>query len=201
MPHSGVMPSAIPTPDQPGPRAGMLLVATPWLLHPAFSETVVLLLEVDDDGALGVVLNRPSPLAVRDVLPAWGMVVSDPPVVFHGGPVGVDGALAVGLAPGPEAAGVRPGFDVLDGALGLVDLDDPGAVPGGLEQVRMFAGYSGWGRAQLDDEIREGSWYVVPSRVMDAFGDDAGDLHRRVLRRQPGERAWLSTRPLDPASN
>ncbi len=75
---------------------GMLLVATSALQDPNFADTVVLLLDVSDDGALGVVLNRPSPILVVDVLEPWRDVVAEPEVLFRGGPVGVDGAIAVG---------------------------------------------------------------------------------------------------------
>ncbi|MCB0909694.1 MAG: YqgE/AlgH family protein, partial [Nocardioidaceae bacterium] len=64
--------------------AGVLLVATPALVDPNFTDTVVLLLDVDDNGALGVILNRPSPVPVAEVLEAWGSVVVEPDVLFRG---------------------------------------------------------------------------------------------------------------------
>ena len=76
-------------------RAGMLLVATPALVDPNFADSVVLLLDVDDDGALGVVLNRPSGIRVADVLEDWGDVVDEPDVLFQGGPVSTQAALAL----------------------------------------------------------------------------------------------------------
>ena len=66
---------------------------------------------------------------------------------------------------------------------------------------RIFAGYAGWGEEQLEVEIREGSWFVVPSEPDDLFGQDPLGLWRRVLRRQPGELAWVSTQPADPTLN
>ncbi|MBI2244712.1 MAG: YqgE/AlgH family protein [Nocardioides sp.] len=181
-------------------RAGMLLVATPALLDPNFADTVVLLLDVDEQGALGVVLNRPSAIPVDDVLDGWGDVAAEPEVLFQGGPVGLQGALAVALL--VRADDVPVGFRVVDGRLGLVDLDTPlELVRGGLEGLRVFAGYAGWGADQLRDEIEEGSWYVVPGEARDVFRSDASDLWRDVLRRQPGELAWHSTRPFDPDLN
>jgi putative transcriptional regulator len=182
------------------PVAGMLLVATPALLDPNFADTVVLLLDVDDGGALGVVLNRPSGVPVDAVLDGWADVVAEPDVLFHGGPVGADGALAVALLRDPDDVPV--GFRSVDGRLGLVDLDAPvELLEGGLAGLRIFAGYAGWGAAQLDAEIDEGSWYVVPGETWDAFRTDTTDLWREVLRRQPGEMAWHSTRPVDPELN
>ncbi len=177
----------------------MLLVATPALRDDNFVRTVVLLLDVDEDGALGVVLNRPSPVLVSSVLGEWGRLVDEPGVLFEGGPVGSDGALAVALV----RPGAGPGpYRRVAGSLALVDLDaDVEAVAGALDALRVFAGYAGWGAQQLRDEIAEGSWHVVAAEPCDVFGARADGLWREVLRRQPGQRAWLSTQPVDPGQN
>ena len=178
----------------------MLLVATRALLDPNFADTVVLILDVDDDGALGVVINRPSAVPVAQVLDGWAEVVDEPDTLFVGGPVSPEGALAVGLLrPGAdEPAGFR-GFA---GRMGLVDLDTPvEEMDASLAGMRIFAGYAGWGAGQLDAEIEEGSWYVVPGETLDVFRHDTSTLWRDVLRRQPGELAWSSTRPMDPELN
>lgn len=181
-------------------RAGNLLVATPALLDPNFAESVVLLLDVDAGGALGVVVNRPSPVPVSEVLGSWGEVVAEPEVLFQGGPVGPEGALAVALLRDAEDAPV--GFREVEGRLGLLDLDTPmELIDGTLVGLRIFAGYAGWGSGQLEAEIEEGSWYVVPGEPRDAFRLDPTGLWRDVLRRQPGEMAWHSTRPVDPDLN
>lgn len=180
--------------------AGMLLLASPELLDPNFVDAVVLLLDYNEEGALGVVLNRPTVLPVADVLGEWGDVVEEPEVLFQGGPVATDGALAVALAaPGGEnGAGFQP---VLD-RLGLLDLDTPAElVQGTVDRLRIFAGYAGWGTGQLEAEIEEGAWYVVPAQVDDIFGADTRDLWRQVMRRQPGDLALHATRPADPDLN
>jgi putative transcriptional regulator len=178
----------------------MLLVATPALLDPNFVDTVVLLLDADEDGALGVVLNRPSPVPVAEVLADWGDVVTEPEVLFQGGPVSTEGALAVAVLKTPDDVPV--GFREVDGPLGILDLDTPlELLAGSLDGLRIFAGYAGWGAEQLQAEIDEGSWYVVPAEVPDAFRVDPHDLRRDVMRRQPGELAWHSTRPHDPDLN
>ncbi len=178
----------------------MLLVATPALRDPNFAATVVLVLDVDDTGALGVVLNRPSGLLVAEVLGPWRDVVTEPGVLFQGGPVGPEGALAVALL--HAAAPAPAGFRGVTGQLGLLDLDVPvELLEDSLAELRIFAGYAGWGSAQLEGEIEEGSWYVVAGQVDDIFREDSTDLWRDVLRRQPGELAWSSTRPADPELN
>jgi putative transcriptional regulator len=185
-------------------RVGDLLVATPALLDPNFERTVVLILDLDENGALGVVLNRPSDVPVREILPDWTDVTGNPDVLFQGGPVSTDSALAVGASmtygtdPNVEPVGFRRLYD----DVGIVDLDTPTEIVApALTGMRIFAGYAGWGDEQLQAEIEEGSWYVVPSTAADLFGADPLGLWRRVLRRQPGELAWVSTRPLDPTMN
>jgi len=191
------MPDAGPTKQ---PQPGMLLVATPQLLDPNFADTVVLLLDVDENGALGVVLNRPSPVSVSEVLAGWSDVVAEPEVLFQGGPVSTEGALAVGWL--RDTDDVPVGFREVSGPLGVVDLDTPvELIDGSLSGMRIFAGYAGWGAEQLAGEIEEGSWYVVPGTPPDVFREDPTGLWREVLRRQPGDLAWHSTRPVDPDLN
>ena len=179
---------------------GMLLVATPALQDPHFVDTVVLLLDVNTDGALGVVLNRPTQVPVADVLEPWRDVVVEPEVLFRGGPVGTDGALAVAALCDPDDTPV--GWRPVAGVLGMVDLDTPSElVDGSVSAMRVFAGYAGWGAEQLEGEVEEGSWYVVSAQPDDAFRGDTSGLRRDVMRRQPGMLAWHVTRPVDPDLN
>jgi putative transcriptional regulator len=181
-------------------RAGQLRGATAQLVDPNFAETVVLLLDADENGALGVVLNRPSTVPVSDVLEPWASVVAQPDVLFQGGPVSTEGALAVGRLRSSDDTPV--GYRVVTDEIGVIDLDTPvELIDGSLSGLRIYAGYAGWGAGQLEGEIEEGSWYVVPSLPPDCFRDDTVSLWRDVLRRQPGELAWHSTRPLDPDLN
>jgi putative transcriptional regulator len=180
---------------------GHLLVATPALVDPNFARSVVLLLDHDDEGSLGVVLNRPTAVEVGSVLPDWASTVDAPEVLFEGGPVSPDAALALALV--PQQQGVEPiGFRRLFEGTGIIDLDTPVEVLApAVTRMRIFAGYAGWSSGQLADEVEEGSWYVVPSTAHDVFDEDPGRLWHTVLRRQPGELAWVSTRPVDPTHN
>jgi putative transcriptional regulator len=180
--------------------SGMLLVATPALQDPNFVDTVVLLLDVTEEGALGVVLNRPSQVLVADVLEPWRDVVGEPEVLFRGGPVGTDGALAVARLRDPQDTPV--GWRPVAGLIGMVDLDTPTElVDGSLSAMRVFAGYAGWGAGQLDGEVERQDWYVVTSEAGDPFRDDPEGLRRDVMRRQPGMLAWHVNRPVDPDLN
>jgi putative transcriptional regulator len=190
-------------PGQAALGAGRLLVATPRLADPNFERTVVLVLDHDENGSLGIVLNRPSPVPVADVLADWGDLATQPDVLFHGGPVSTDSALAVAaVPPGNEPENDPVGFRRLFDHTGIVDLDTPTQLLGDvILRLRVFAGYAGWGDGQLLAEIEEGSWYVVPLEQGDLFGADPEGLWSRVLRRQPNELAWVSTRPADPTMN
>jgi putative transcriptional regulator len=183
--------------EGPEPVAGWLLVATPLLGDPHFSRTVVYLLEHDGGGTVGVVLNRPSHTPVGQVLPDWHDAVSGPAVVFGGGPVQPDGALCLGqLQPGAE--GIR---EVVDG-VATVDLDgDVAVIAPNARRLRVFAGHAGWAPGQLDDELAEGAWWVVPGSPDDLFSAEPKTMWRQVLRRQRPPLNLISTYPADPALN
>lgn len=169
--------------------AGMLLVASPHLLDPNFFRAVVVILEHDENGAVGVILNRPSESRLGDELPDWAPLLAEPGVVFVGGPVQPDAA--VGLA------------DAVAGATGAgVDIVDLSAPPGEIQaRVRIYAGYAGWGPGQLEDELLEGGWIVVEAMPGDAFAPDPEGLWRTVLKRQAGTTALLASFPIDPRLN
>ncbi|MEU8568015.1 YqgE/AlgH family protein [Streptomyces pathocidini] len=190
---------------------GRLLVATPALADPNFDRAVVLLLDHDADGSLGVVLNRPTPVGVGDILESWAGLAGEPGVVFQGGPVSLDSALGVAVVPGAAAGesevdtvvGEGPlGWRRVHGAIGLVDLEAPPELLGGaVGSLRIFAGYAGWGPGQLEDELVEGAWYVVESEPGDVSSPDPEQLWRAVLRRQRNELAMVATYPDDPSLN
>jgi putative transcriptional regulator len=187
---------------EPVSLTGRLLVATPALTDPNFDRAVVLLLDHDVEGSLGVVLNRPTPVEVGAVLESWADLAGEPAVVFQGGPVGLDSALALAVVPGEQGEEEVLGWRRVHGAIGLVDLEAPpellAAELGGL---RVFAGYAGWAPGQLEDELLEGAWYVVESEPGDVSAPDPERLWRAVLRRQRGELALVATYPDDPSLN
>lgn len=189
----------------PDPKAGRLLVATPLLGDPNFRRSVVLVVEHEiAEGTLGIVLNRPTQIPVGQVLEQWTEVATEPSVVFRGGPVAQESALALALVPGTD----EPiGWRALDGApalarLGLLDLDTPPRLLApAINEMRVYAGYAGWSPGQLESEIGEGAWLVVGAEPSDVFAAEPEDLWRTVLRRQEGEAAFLATYPDDPAMN
>lgn len=168
---------------------GSLLIAMPNLTDPNFARTVVLVLEHDDDGAVGVILNRPSEFSPADDLPAWAHLVALPEVVFLGGPVEPDAA--VGLAAADSEMSVE--------GVRVVDLSSE---PGELSvPVRIFAGYSGWGPQQLEAELAQGGWLVAGAEPGDVLTQEPTELWRQVVGRQPGRISMYANFPVDPRSN
>ena len=193
-----------PPPDLAASLTGRLLVATPALEEGTFHQTVVLVLDHDEDGALGVVVNRPTPVDVAEVLPRWQPYACDPGVLFQGGPVALDSALGLAVVRDGEPEEAVPGWRRVVGRLGLVDLDaTPEELAAAVSRLRIFAGYAGWSAGQLEDELREGAWYVVPAEpsglFLDAFSAEPDRLWRAVLRRQGGDLALVSTYLDDPS--
>jgi putative transcriptional regulator len=179
---------------------GRLLVATPGLLDANFFRSVVLVVEHTDEGAAGVVLNRPSETGLGDgPLEEWSDLAAEPPLVFVGGPVAPDAAVCLART-APE--GTPPGWQPVIAGLGVLDLSgEIGDVRDGVDRLRVFAGYAGWGPGQLETELEQGSWYVVDADPEDALTSMPGALWRFVLRRQSGKLALVANFPADPSMN
>ncbi|HEX2041092.1 MAG TPA: YqgE/AlgH family protein [Acidimicrobiales bacterium] len=184
-----------------GSFTGRLLVAAPALRDPNFDRTVVLVLEHGPEGAVGVVLNRPTGTDLYAALPRWEGLAADPSVVFEGGPVAPTAAICIARTPvvaEDEPEGWRPLF----AGLGTVDLGrDPEELSQPVRDIRVFAGYAGWGADQLEGEVASGAWYVLDALPDDALSADPDDLWRTVLRRQRGKLAMVANFPTDPVMN
>lgn len=176
---------------------GQLLIASPALVDPNFRRTVVLVTEHTEEGAMGVVLNRATPVAVAEAVPHLGQLAEDGAVVHIGGPVQPEAVVALAEFEDP-AASAAVAFDVV----GYVRADaQPEELQGAVRRLRVFAGYSGWGGGQLESELAEAAWFVEPALVDDVFSPEPDGLWSRVLRRKGGPFAFLATMPPDPTLN
>ena len=179
-------------------HTGRLLVAMPALEDPAFARAVVLLIDHDEDGALGVVINRASEVPVSEAAETFIDLVPAPGVLFGGGPVEPDALVAIGQA---QEGAARTESTFVEG-LRLVDLDqDPLLAGAELTQVRLFAGYAGWGPGQLEHELWHHAWVVVDSEPGDVFTSRPETLWRDVLARQRGSLQLLADFPADARVN
>jgi putative transcriptional regulator len=172
---------------------GQLLISSPLLHDPNFRRTVVLMTHHDEEGAMGLVLSRPSELSVAEAVPELADLPGVAGRVYVGGPVQPEAVVVlVEHEDEPDMPIVgRVAFMAADS-----DVDDLGAV-----RARVFAGYSGWGPGQLEGELEESSWIVVPAEPDDAFAEDPDELWKTVLHRKGGKFTLIATMPYDPQLN
>jgi len=179
------------------PARGQLLIAGPGLLDPNFWRTVVLVVEHTDEGALGLVLNRPSETSVGESVPQIEELVELGEPVFIGGPVQPSSVIILAEFEDPTHAA-------------LIAFDDIGVLGGGASSAelapgvragRAFVGHAGWGPGQLDSELERGDWILERARREDAFTEDPSELWPQVLTRKGGSYALIARMPPDPSVN
>jgi len=175
--------------------SGRLLIAGPDLWDPNFRRTVVLVARHDEDGVVGVVLNRTAEATVEEAAPPLTPLVGPDEPLFLGGPVQPQAAVVLAEFEHPENADV-----IAFGSIGFLVDEDPDAV-GGIRRARVYAGHAGWGAGQLESEMEEGSWIVEPALPEDVFTPDPEGLWSTVVRRKGKDYQLLSTMPFDPALN
>ncbi|HEX3520282.1 MAG TPA: YqgE/AlgH family protein [Solirubrobacteraceae bacterium] len=180
-----------------GSLAGRLLLAAPTLRDPNFARTVVLVGVHNDDGAMGVVLNRPSEVSIGEAVPQLLEAVDEDERLFIGGPVAPTSVVCLAEFDDPARAELivmgRIGF--LASQAGIDELGD------GTRRCRVFAGYAGWGEAQLEGEIERGDWIPSDPLPDDVFSDSAETLWETVLTRKGGQYALIARMPEDPSLN
>ncbi|HEX3317951.1 MAG TPA: YqgE/AlgH family protein [Solirubrobacteraceae bacterium] len=176
---------------------GKLLIAGPTLVDPNFARSVVLILEHSEEGAMGLVLNRPVETTVDEAAPELADVVDGHEALFQGGPVQPSGVIVLAEFADPDDAAM-----LVVGGVGPLsasaDLDAVQVVEG---RARAFAGHAGWGPGQLESELERDDWFVEKARAEDAFASDAGRMWAAVLERKGGEYALVARMPDDPRVN
>ena len=163
-----------------GSLSGQLLIAAPQLSD-YFRRTVVLVLDHSDEGAMGLVLNRPTETTVAEAVPDLADVAGQDALIHAGGPVQPTAVLAL-----TETGGVPS----------LIDADE---LNEGTGRVRVFAGYAGWAPGQLDSELEQEAWITLEATPGDAFAE--GDIWPDLLQRKGGTYALMATMPVDPTLN
>jgi putative transcriptional regulator len=176
---------------------GQLLVAGPALLDPNFWRTVVLMVEHNDDGALGLVLNRPSETSVGEAVPQLSELLDPAQQLFIGGPVQPSAVIVLAEFEDPTDAALLAFDDV--GVLGTGPSEEE--LTAGIRAGRAFLGHAGWGPGQLDGELERGDWILEPAKLEDAFAAEARRLWSEVLTRKGGSYALVARMPADPSMN
>jgi putative transcriptional regulator len=173
-------------PDAAG--KGRLLVASRQLQDPNFMETVILLLESGPSGAIGVVVNRPSELELRTVLPGVKGLSDRSDTVFLGGPVERFQLLLLVRASAPPKDSMRVFQDVFVTA-SLDALHRAAEETGQSVRFRLFAGYAGWASGQLESEIARGDWLVLPADAERVFASAPERIWSELVERDSGR--WV----------
>lgn len=184
--------------SEPGQsRRGRLLVASPSLVDPNFRRAVVLMLEHSEEGALGLVLNRPSDLVAAEALPD-GIAELLPPddLVHEGGPVQPEAVIVLADFLDPVEAPT-----IAFSSVGIVDPERVGTARTSIRAARAFGGYAGWAAGQLEREIDEEAWIDALAIPDDVFSADADTLWSRVLERKGGTYRLVARMPEDPTLN
>jgi len=171
----------------PDSLRGKLLIASP-ALHDYFHRAVVLVLEHNEEGAMGVILNRVSETTVAEAVPDLAELAGGDELVRMGGPVSPQAVVALGEFQQP--------FEPVVGSVALIDPDDPAPE---VARLRVYAGYAGWAAGQLDSELEQEAWIVEPAAPDDPFHE--GDLWPVALQRKGGGFSLLATMPADPSLN
>lgn len=170
--------------SQAGLSKGRFLVASRQLKDPNFFETVVLLLDYDSHGAMGLVINRPTQVRVSTVLPDVEGLQQLTDIVFVGGPVARTHMLLLIRTSNPPE-GSHPVLDdtyissnqtVLQR---MIDDKDHG------ERVRVYAGYAGWAPGQLDQEVSRKDWHVLQADSETIFDKDPSEIWPTLIRQSP----------------
>jgi len=176
-----------------------LLVAVPQLPDTNFYQTVVLMLQHDEEGAAGLVLNRPSHVLLADV---WrdmkGEEIPTHQSLLFGGPV--DGPM-MAIHQDAQYADTCIGETLF---LATQKSSIEALVESGSTPAKYFTGYAGWGAGQLEEELDYGGWFVTPSNDDYIFGVHE-DLWKTVTQ-DIGERILMSSLtgqdvPIDPSLN
>lgn len=178
------------------PLTGRLLISNANLFDPNFRRTVLLIGHHDDDGAVGVVLNQPLGVTVREAVPPLGALVEPEEQLFDGGPVEPASVVVLADFLDPSRAEV-----LAMGSIGFLPPEAGDDITEAIKRARVYAGYAGWGPGQLEDELSTGSWLVADAEPDDALSSDPEQLWPSVLRRQGGQVAWLANFPDDLSVN
>ena len=167
---------------------GMFLVASRRLADPNFAQSVVLVLEYDAKGALGLIVNKPTRVQLSELLPEVEELKERADIVYLGGPVSKDHVLLLmrsRLHP-PQAGRVFADTYVstsLESLKSAVAAGDEGP------QLRAYVGYAGWGPGQLDDEVSRGDWHIAPADEATVFDTGAEKIWPDLIEKNSGQ--WV----------
>lgn len=179
---------------------GIFLIAAPSLRDPNFRQTVVLLCEHGTEGALGVVVNRPTAMSISEALPRVPILEGQGHVIFSGGPVQTNQIMML-YRLNERLDNSHHVFEkvCLGGDAAQVDRILTANV--GHEAFRAYLGYSGWGPGQLESEMKAGSWFTIPADPKAVFDKDPAHIWRDIVCALGEDYRHYAEMPFDPSLN
>lgn len=197
------MRNALAVPDMTCSYRGHCLIAAPHLRDPNFYKTVVLIAEHGSQGAMGLVINRPSSVLVSHALSKHFELPEAGDLVFMGGPVE---PLALFILHNAEdlaadESPIRPGIYLGNNAQVFEEVvrRSTASLPG--LRYRVFSGCAGWGPGQLEGEISRGDWYLRPACRESVYYDDPYAMYEWMLKQVHEEHRLLPQTSPDPRWN
>ncbi|HET9055796.1 MAG TPA: YqgE/AlgH family protein [Chitinophagaceae bacterium] len=180
------------------PKAGILLIAEPFLKDPNFVRTVIFLCEHQEEGSFGFVLNKNYDFTLNELLPDMENIQLP---VYYGGPVQPDTLHFLHQLPELIPGGLEVANGIYWG--GDYELTMSLLKKGEIntQKIRFFIGYSGWGNGQLDDEMKEKTWLTVAANPNLVFHRNLSDIWKDSLKELGGEYEQLINYPVDPQLN
>lgn len=158
------------------PEKGKLLVATELVGGDVFGQTVILLLHYDENGAMGIVVNRPTDIEAEELIADVDAIYSYSGTIYWGGPVRMNSLRALLRTDTPPK-----GAEAIVDSVHLVQIDDLlENIPPDQASLRFFIGHAGWHAGQLDREMEHGSWHVMPASDEHVFAEDPRALWKRL---------------------
>lgn len=175
---------------------GQLLISAGGLYDRNFRHTVVLLAAHDEQGAVGIILNRPMELRVVEATPRLAELTGPDAVLYEGGPVAQQEAVLLVESEDHDMLDVHAFGDI-----GFLTGDVSADVLDSIRRARVYLGYAGWGPGQLEAELEASAWILELARAEDVFSDDARSLWQRVLQRKGPPYTTMARIPFDPSTN
>jgi putative transcriptional regulator len=178
------------------PARGKLLVADKSLIDPNFYQSVLLLVDYNENGSMGIVINRASDISPSSLLPDIQELESYNGQIYVGGPVAVYGVLVL-LKSGDTPGGAENVFGAVHISGDSKLLRQLSASGLGEHELRLYAGYAGWTAGQLENEIERGDWHVLPATEELVFSERPQDIWKQLV---PASRVIIADLALDAAS-
>ncbi|MDX8411425.1 MAG: YqgE/AlgH family protein [Mariprofundaceae bacterium] len=172
-------------------KVGMLLVASEGMSDPRFAETVILIVQHDSEGTIGLVINKPSDIPLTHALPMLKRLPEGAEFVYVGGPVQFRSMMSLLIHSERAPQGVVRVFDNVYATTGYNNVGRVVSMAREQDEVRAFGGYAGWAPGQLDTEIARGGWRLFEADAKAVFARNPARIWRDYMEESGGGWDWV----------